>query len=128
MRRMSAKADAVQQPKNTRRTGNVIRAEFPLIIGWGTAAICIAVGTAALDQFTTHLVPLLGVFASLFAVILLSAISVVRHADCLAVKLGEPYGTLILTLAAISIEVVMISTAMLHGDNNPRSGAMPSLP
>jgi len=122
MRRMSAKADAVQQPKNTRRTGNVIRAEFPLIIGWGTAAICIAVGTAALDQFTTHLVPLLGVFASLFAVILWSAISVVRHADCLAVKLGEPYGTLILTLAAISIEVVMISTAMLHGDNNPTLG------
>ena len=45
--------------------------------------------------------------------------SVVRHADCLAIKCGEPYGTLILTLAAISIEVMMISTAMLHGANNP---------
>ena len=47
---------------------------------------------------------------------------VVRHADCLAIKLGEPYGTLILTLSAISIEVVMISTAMLHGANNPTLG------
>ena len=47
---------------------------------------------------------------------------VVRHAECLAVKLGEPYGTLILTLSAISIEVVMISTAMLHGANNPTLG------
>ena len=47
---------------------------------------------------------------------------VVRHADCLAIKLGEPYGTLILTLSAISIEVVMISTAMLHGENNPTLG------
>ena len=40
----------------------------------------------------------------------------------LAIKLGEPYGTLILTLSAISIEVVMISTAMLHGANNPTLG------
>jgi Ca2+:H+ antiporter len=33
--------------------------------------------------------------------------------------MGEPYGTLILTLSAITIEVVMISAAMLHGANNP---------
>jgi len=119
---MSAKADAIQQPKNTRQPESVIRAEFPLLIGWGTAAIFIAIGTAALNEFTTHVVPLLGVFAWLFVVILWSAIRVVRHADCLAVKLGEPYGTLILTLSAISIEVVMISTAMLHGENNPTLG------
>ena len=62
------------------------------------------------------------VFLWLFAVILWSAICVVRHADCLAIKLGEPYGTLILTLSAISIEVAMISTAMLHGANNPTLG------
>jgi Ca2+:H+ antiporter len=43
----------------------------------------------------------------------------VRHADCLAIRLGEPYGTLILTLSAISIEVVMIASLMLHGQNNP---------
>src|SRR5207237_534294 len=58
-------------------------------------------------------------FVWLFAAILWSAISVVRHADCIAIKLGEPYGTLILTLAAISIEVMTISAAMLHGANNP---------
>jgi Ca2+:H+ antiporter len=122
LRRMSVKADAVQQPKNTRQPENAIRAEFPLLIGWGTAAIFIAIGKAQLNEFSTHIVPLLGVFAWLFAVILWSAIRVVRHADCLAIKLGEPYGTLILTLAAISIEVAMISTAMLHGENNPTLG------
>ena len=63
---------------------------------------------------------LLGVFVWLFLGVLWSAISVVRHADCLAVKFGEPYGTLILTLSAISIEVMMISTTMLHGANNPK--------
>jgi Ca2+:H+ antiporter len=46
----------------------------------------------------------------------------VRHADCLAIKFGEPYGTLILTLSAITIEVVVVSTAMLHGANNPTLG------
>jgi len=120
--RMSAKADAIQQPKNTLQPGSMIRDEFPLLIGWITAGIFIAIGTAALNEFTTHVVPLLGVFAWLFAVVLWSAIRVVRHADCLAVKLGEPYGTLILTLSAISIEVVMIATAMLHGENNPTLG------
>jgi Ca2+:H+ antiporter len=122
LRRMSAKADAVQQAENERQPRSVIRAEFPLLIGWGTAAIFIAMGTAALNEFTTHVAPLVGVFAWLFVVILWSAIRVVRHADCLAIKLGEPYGTLILTLSAISIEVVMISTAMLHGENNPTLG------
>ena len=75
-----------------------------------------------MNELTTHALPLLGVFVWLFAVILWSAMCVVRHADCLAIKLGEPYGTLILTLSAISIEVVMISTAMLHGANNPTLG------
>ncbi|NNU51639.1 calcium:proton antiporter [Rhizobium sp. WYCCWR 11279] len=59
------------------------------------------------------------VFVWLFAVVLGSALSVVRHADHLAERLKEPYGTLILTLAITSIEVMAISAVMLHGENNP---------
>ena len=121
LRRMSAKADAIQHAKNTQQFGSAIRAEFPLLIGLGTAAIFLVVGSD-LNELTTRALPLLGVSVWLFAVILWSAMCVVRHADCLAIKLGEPYGTLILTLSAISIEVVMISTAMLHGANNPTLG------
>lgn len=44
------------------------------------------------------------------------AFGVVRHADCLAVQLGEPYGTLILTLSVISIEVIMMAALMITGD------------
>ena len=95
--------------------------EFPLLIGLGTAAIFFATGSQ-LVEIIAHPIALIAVFVWLFAVILWSAICVVRHADCLAIKLGEPYGTLILTLSAISIEVVMISTAMLHGANNPTLG------
>jgi Ca2+:H+ antiporter len=121
LRRMSAKADAIQHAKNTQNFGSAIRAEFPLLVGLATVAIFLVVGSA-LNELTTHALPLLGVFVWLFAVILWSAMCVVRHADCLAIKLGEPYGTLILTLSAICIEVVMISTAMLHGANNPTLG------
>jgi Ca2+:H+ antiporter len=59
------------------------------------------------------------VFLWLFSVVLGSALAVVRHADHLAERLGEPYGTLILTLCITSIEVVSITAIMLHGANNP---------
>ena len=118
---MSAKAEVIQQAKNTQQFGNAMRSEFPLLIGLTTAAIFVAVGSQ-LSDLTTRALPLLAAFLWLFAIILWSAMCVVRHADCLGIKLGEPYGTLILTLSAISIEVVMISTAMLHGANNPTLG------
>ena len=121
LRRMSEKADAIQHAKNTQQFRSAIRAEFPLLVGLGTIAIFLVAGSD-LNELTTRALPLLGVFVWLFAVILWSAVCVVRHADCLAIKFGEPYGTLILTLSAISIEVVMISTAMLHGANNPTLG------
>ena len=59
------------------------------------------------------------IFAWLFGVILASALAVVRHADRVAESLGEPYGTLVLTLAVTGIEVMSISAVMLHGENNP---------
>src|SRR6185503_14976522 len=83
-----------------------------------SAAFFLWIGSAALDDIA-HPFVLMGTFAWLFLGVLWSAISVVRHADCLAVKTGEPYGTLILTLSAITIEVIMISAAVLHGENNP---------
>lgn len=62
------------------------------------------------------------VFAGLFFIILWSAFSVVRHADCLAILLGEPLGTIILTIAVIGIEVFMIATVMMTGDADPAIG------
>src|ERR1700757_2803867 len=118
---MSAKAAALLQAKSTQPFRSAVRAEFPLLLGLATSAVFVVVGSH-LNELTTHALPLLSVFVWLFAVILWSDICVVRHADCLAIKLGEPYGTLILTLSAISVEVVMISTAMLHGENNPTLG------
>jgi Ca2+:H+ antiporter len=58
-------------------------------------------------------------FVWLFVAILISAFGVVRHADCLAIKLGEPFGTLILTLSVIGMEVLMVSAVMLTGRPDP---------
>src|SRR5213595_1951376 len=98
--------------------GSLVRSEFSLIFGIITAAIFLWAGSRLVENIE-HPGAVGVVFLWLFVAVLWSAISVVRHADCLAVKCGEPYGTLILTLSAITIEVMMISAAMLHGKNNP---------
>jgi Ca2+:H+ antiporter len=98
--------------------GALIRSEFFLIIGVVTAAIFLWFGARLLENLENRAAAGV-IFLWLFVAVLWSAISVVRHADCLAIKCGEPYGTLILTLSAIAIEVMMISAAMLHGKNNP---------
>src|SRR5256714_306241 len=95
-----------------------IRSEYPFFIGLATAVTFLALGNQILED-VAHPLVLGAVFVVLLAAVLWSAVSVVRHADCLAIKCGEPYGTLILTLSAITIEVMMISAAMLHGKNNP---------
>jgi Ca2+:H+ antiporter len=118
---MIALVSAHRDGKSVRDFSTFIRAELSLFVGVGTAAIFLGTGNR-LVEIIGHPVALIAVFLWLFAVILWSAVSVVRHADCLAVKWGEPYGTLVLTLSAISVEVVMISAAMLHGENNPTLG------
>ncbi len=43
----------------------------------------------------------------------------VRHADVLAHRLGEPYGSLILSLSVVILEVSLISALMATGDAAP---------
>jgi Ca2+:H+ antiporter len=112
---MSAKTESDADARNF---PSIMRAEFPLLIALGTLAIFFGTGNRLVGDIT-HPLLLVVILFWLFATILWSAISVVRHADVLAIKFGEPYGTLILTLSAIAIEVMMISSAMLHGANNP---------
>ncbi len=115
---MSTPPSAKRVKLGNKRFVALVRSEYPLLIGLGTAAIFLATGGTLVERLANPFS--LGViFIWLFGTILWCAISVVRHADYLAIKCGEPYGTLILTLAAISIEVMMISATMLHGANNP---------
>jgi len=63
-----------------------------------------------------------GIFVVLLVTIIGAAFGVVREADELAHKLGEPYGTLILTLSIVSIEVILISAVMLGPGEFPTIG------
>jgi Ca2+:H+ antiporter len=60
----------------------------------------------------------------LFAVLLLSILfgtvfAAVHHAEVIAERIGEPYGTLLLTLAVTIIEVALIATIMLGDKPQP---------
>ncbi len=57
-------------------------------------------------------------FLVVFVVIIYSSMSVAHHAELLAEKFGEPYGTMILTISAVIVEIVIISIMMLH-EHNP---------
>lgn len=50
----------------------------------------------------------------LIGAILLASLRVAHHAEVLAEKVGEPYGTMILTLAAVLVEVVILGIMMSH--------------
>ncbi|NEX21945.1 calcium:proton antiporter [Thiorhodococcus mannitoliphagus] len=95
-----------------------LRAEAPLALVIATTLAFLVFGKGWLSDLSNPLWLAL-MFAWLFSVILWAALKVVHHADCLAIRLGEPYGTLILTLSVISIEVLMIAALMLNGSNNP---------
>lgn len=56
---------------------------------------------------------LLAVLAGVVVVIVICAFGVVEQAEHLAHRLGDPYGTLVLTLSIAAIEVILISSVML---------------
>ena len=64
----------------------------------------------------------IGIFVLVLATIIGAAFGVVKEADELAHKLGEPYGTLILTLSIVSIEVILIVAMMFGPEDNPTIG------
>jgi Ca2+:H+ antiporter len=54
----------------------------------------------------------------LAAVLLGNVIAAVHHAEVVALRIGEPYGTLVLALAVTVIEVGLIISIMLSGEPN----------
>lgn len=76
------------------------------------AIILFAAATALGFTFTPSLAGL--VFAAALLVILFGTVfAAVHHAEVIAARIGEPYGTLLLTLAVTIIEVALIATIML---------------
>jgi len=57
-------------------------------------------------------------FLLIFSVVIYSSLSVAHHAEMLAEKYGEPYGTLILTISAVLVEIVIIVIMMSHSGSS----------
>lgn len=94
-----------------------IRNELPLFLLFGLVA-------AAFGGLTTPLEAKAGValalqFGLLLATIIWGAFRVVHHAEAIAHEVGEPAGTLVLTLSVIGIEVALVVALMLGGQADP---------
>lgn len=100
------------------KTVPVLRREWPLLMNIATTGLFLVFGRSWLTDLSS---PIWFAFIMiwLFTVMLFSAFAVVRHAESLAVRLGEPLGTLVLTLSVVGIEVMMIAAVMLTGQGSP---------
>ena len=82
-----------------------------IVLGWGAfAALLLLHPVLAAPVAAPVLVIALG---AIIAVILVCAFGVVKQAEALAHRLGDPYGSLVLTLSIVLIEVILISAVML---------------
>jgi len=96
----------------------VIREEAATLCGLLVFLILVAFG----DSLSVEAVGAIGstvLLGVLFAIMMWCSFAAVHHAEALAALLGEPFGTLILTLAVIIIEVALISAVMLTGTDSP---------
>jgi len=93
---------------------NILEKEIAFFIALGTT-VFLYLAAPPLELMSYQLV----VAACLFFIILACIFRVAHFADHLAEMLGEPYGTLLLTISATLIEVAVMITALTHGDGNP---------
>jgi Ca2+:H+ antiporter len=76
-------------------------------------AVLFFAAAAALHITFTPTAAGLGFAAALLVILFGTVFAAVHHAEVIAEKIGEPYGTLLLTLAVTIIEVALIATIML---------------
>ena len=82
-----------------------------VVIGWLAVVIL-----AATQQLLTPPVPgviLVMVLAGVVAIISICSFGVVTQAEKLAQRMGDPYGSLVLTISIVLIEVILVSAVML---------------
>lgn len=82
-----------------------------LVLGWGAFAALLFAGPLLAPPVPGPL--LVTALVIIVAVILICAFGVVHEAEHLARRLGDPYGSLVLTLSIVLIEVVLIAAVLL---------------
>lgn len=82
-----------------------------LLLGWGAYLALILAQPLLTEPLPAA--ALTALLTGIIVVILVCASGVVEQAEHLAQRLGDPYGTLVLTLSVVLIEVILISAVML---------------
>ncbi len=92
-----------------------LKPEFPVAIALVVLGLGFALEHGAIEHGG---IALWGLLLVILGAIIGVAFRIAHHAEVLALRFGEPYGTLILTLAAVSVEVVILAV-LLTGEPNP---------
>jgi len=87
---------------------------IPIVGLVAALAVTWAAGATAMSEALGAVVSLAGL-----GVLLAVVFAAVHHADVIAHRTGEPYGTLVLTVAVTVIEVALILSIMLAGKGQP---------
>jgi Ca2+:H+ antiporter len=84
------------------------------------AAVVLAAGVALIGADGVVAMPLGGVlFYGIAGIVLIGTVfAAVHYAETIAYVVGEPFGTLVVTIAVTVIEVSLIASIMLGGDGN----------
>jgi Ca2+:H+ antiporter len=90
---------------------DLFKQEKLLLIALLAALVAYGIEGALLGQGASVALIVAGV---LVAVIICASMRVAFHAEVLAEKVGDPYGTMILTLSAVLVEVVILAILMSH--------------
>ncbi len=88
-----------------------------IALGWGAFLVLSLVPGASMGALGAG--PAWAVLGAIVAVIVVCAFGVMEQAEGLARRLGDPYGTLVLTLSIVAIEVILISAVMLGPGEHP---------
>jgi Ca2+:H+ antiporter len=95
--------------------GNIARLALPVVTPLAALALLLSgLDVAEFAYPANWLLPILAI-----ALIMATVFAVLHHAEAVAHRVGEPYGTLVLTFAVTGIEASVITSLMLHGANNP---------
>lgn len=92
-------------------------ATLQMVLGW--IAVFVLQLVSAQLQAPQSTFTLIGVLIGIIGIIVCSAFGVVTQAEYLARRLGEPFGTLILTVSIVLIEVILIAAVMLGPGEHP---------
>ena len=100
------------------RTGGLISLLLPILVGLAALAsieFSDVMGWLILQPTAIVISGLI----MLSSVVLLLSRSMANQADRMAELIGQPYGTLVLTAAVMTIELALVASTMLTGESNP---------